>query len=260
MDKKFSISHRMVGSNRNRAIPQGSEATNATTNYHAQSFLRKWTETNHQRGRPRSDFPALNKGKGLRWQRIPKTPCGILLVLTAFLLFVMTTSHSRLVRRFGSIYRPLRGSRLVETVQIAFRDVSYVRPPTNRTSIVSPTKLRRADDLQTMLPDFGGLVIRIPEDESKRLDRRVIQHDFQHDLLYRNLISGPNDDDDVEGYYAFDDDNARNPLLRYDDHEIHKTKRCRRTNWHRSLFNTCLTFHEYDTLTRFRSNELQYVS
>jgi hypothetical protein len=247
----------MVGSNRNHTLIPPAEATNATTNNHAQSFLRKWTDTNHQRGRPRNDFPALSKGKGLRWQRIPKTPCGILLVLTAFLLLVMTTSHSRLVRRFGSSYRPLGGSRLVETVQIAFRDVSLVRPP---TSIVNPTKLRRADDLQTTLPDFGGLVIRIPEDKLKRLDRRVIQHDFQHDLMYRNLISGPDDDDDVEGYYAFDDDNARNPLLKYDDREIHKTKRCRRTNWHRILFGNCLIFHEYDALTRFRSNELQYVS
>jgi hypothetical protein len=181
-------------------------------------------------------------------------------MVISFLVLVMTTSHSRLARRIGSRHHRVGGGRLVETVQIAFRNVTLAGPATKRTSIAIPTKLRRADALQTTLPDFGGLVIRIPEDESMRLDTRIIQHEFQHDLMYQNLISGPNDDDSVEGYYAFDDDNLRNPLRLYDDKEIHKTKRCRRTNWHRTLYSTCLTFHEFDTLTRFRSNELQYVS
>jgi hypothetical protein len=214
-----------------------------------------WASVNRQRSRPRGELRVLKKGF-LYWKRLLSLPSGQL-SLIAILVFVTAIGHFQMLRRLDSA-RHLGGNHMIQSVQILFKDRS-LRSPT-RASMRYPSKLRRADVLMTTIPDFGGLVVRIPEDKSRRLGTRVIQHEFQHDLIYQNLISGPNEDDSVEGYYAFDDDNARNPILRYDNYDLHKDKRCRRTNWHRTLFNNCLTFHEYDTLTQFRNNELQYVS
>jgi hypothetical protein len=107
--------------------------------------------------------------------------------------------------------------------------------------------------------DHGGLDIKILEDEKLRIQRREIFHDFKDDRGYEELINGPEDDDYVDNYYAFDDDFKRNPLLAWDDQEIHKTKQCRRTSWHRDLPINCNNLHEFDLEHRFRFGGTKFL-
>lgn len=122
-------------------------------------------------------------------------------MLTVVLASFTAMGHFRLIFRLRSARR-LGGGRTVETVQIVLRDIS-LRPPTQATSMTYPSKLRRADTLEIELPDFGDLIIRIPEDKSQRLDRRVFQHEFQHDLAYENIVNWADDEDSVDGYFPF---------------------------------------------------------
>lgn len=252
MDSKLSLSHRNVA-----AFTQNKEMT-ATGGVvlNRKSFLWKRTSTHSRRTPARNSF-SLNQRQKKGALRGPILSLVCLMAGLLALVFMMSSS-SESVRRLGS-RRRLIGSRT--TVILNFEDDMFVQRSVGvfNTSVVHPPKLKRKDALKTILPDFGGLVIRIAEDKSKRLERRSILHEFQHDLEYENMMN-LDDDDSVEGYYAFDDDNERNPLMLWDDPDIHKQKRCRRTNWHRSLYSNCLSFHEYDTLSQFRQEDLKYVS
>ena len=106
--------------------------------------------------------------------------------------------------------------------------------------IIKP--LSAADDKH----DFGNLKLRFAEYGTSHNFGRVIYHDTYEDTGYHELWGDADDDGDMESYYAFDDDDKRNPLVMYDDPDIHFRKKCRRTNWHRELPIACNTLHEYD--------------
>jgi hypothetical protein len=111
--------------------------------------------------------------------------------------------------------------------------------------------------------DFGGLDLRFLEDEAFRLQGRLIYHDFYEDTGYSELWDTADDDGDVDSYYAFDDDEKRNPFVMYDDPDIHLRKKCRRTKWHRESPITCNTIHEFDFQNHVQlgdTNFLGYVS
>jgi hypothetical protein len=132
---------------------------------------------------------------------------------------------------------------------------SNVKKP---TAFHLPTSsLDEENQLEALRRDLGGLEIHIPEEESLRLQRRTIYHDFEEDERYEDLQ--PEDDDSIDNYYAFDDDYNRNPLMAYDDTEIHKTKQCRRTTWHRDLPIDCNKLHEFDVETRMRRGDISFL-
>jgi hypothetical protein len=119
------------------------------------------------------------------------------------------------------------------------------------------SSLDEENHLKAIRRDFGRLEIHIPEDESMRLQRRTIYHDFDEDERYEDLQ--PEDDDSIDNYYAFDDDYNRNPLMAYEDTEIHKTKQCRRTKWHRDLPVDCNKLHEFDVESRMRTGDMSFL-
>lgn len=104
--------------------------------------------------------------------------------------------------------------------------------------------------------DFGNLELRFPEYETFR---RFVYHDTNEDAGYFKLWKDADDDGDMESYYAFDDDDKRNPLIKYDDPDIHLKKKCRRTNWHRQLPITCNTIHKYDFQSHIRRGETKFL-
>jgi hypothetical protein len=132
-------------------------------------------------------------------------------------------------------------------------------PPTHTKFVMPPMSLDEDSLLDAMQRDDGGLFIFIPEDETLRLQPRTIFHDFEEDQVYQNLINGPNDDDWIDNYYAFDDDANRNPYMAYEDADLHKDKQCRRTKWHRDMPIDCNKMHEFDTETRFRSGDTSFL-
>jgi len=101
--------------------------------------------------------------------------------------------------------------------------------------------------------NYGGLELRFLETDDST---RVIYHDYGLDE--GEVLTGTGDDD-VEYYYAFDDDLKRNPYVGWEDDEIQDVKHCRRTSWHRDLYLNCNSFHEFGLLDTFLKGESKYL-
>jgi hypothetical protein len=107
---------------------------------------------------------------------------------------------------------------------------------------------------------FGGLEITFPPPGTvTHLQERKISHDFNEDKGYDELYAEADDDGNIEYYYAFDDDEKRNPLTIWDDPDIHLRKKCRRTSWHRDLPINCNGMHEFDFLDRVRGGDTKHL-
>ena len=78
---------------------------------------------------------------------------------------------------------------------------------------------------------------------------RVIYHSFWEDEGEVRDYSFK--DDDVETYYAYDDDYIRDVYKSYDDDDLKGDGTCRRVHWHRYHFPNCNSFHEMDMAVRF---------
>jgi hypothetical protein len=93
-------------------------------------------------------------------------------------------------------------------------------------------------------PHYGGLNIRILEEEG---EARRIYRDW---TLWEGKYDRKRPTDDTNDYYySLDDDDMRNTYRGWEDDSIHKTKRCRRTSWHRNIPVNCNAFHELDVRT-----------
>lgn len=91
------------------------------------------------------------------------------------------------------------------------------------------------------------------------LVERMIYRDFAFDRGYDDLVLNENDDGPVESEYDFDDDNIRDPIhinISDTDHE----NRCRRTSWHRYIFETCNNMHEFDIQHQFTIRNAVYLT
>lgn len=107
------------------------------------------------------------------------------------------------------------------------------------------------------------------------LDVRFFQYDGEHraiyyneredwgydELMYWDAATGEEqEDNDFDYYYAFDDDEARNPMIAYDDDTIQDEKHCRRTSWHRDLHVNCNKLHEFDVQDGFRKGDTSFLA
>lgn len=85
--------------------------------------------------------------------------------------------------------------------------------------------------------DFGGLYLDFFEDADAK---RQIFHNFtEEDTEYR--LPDESLDDDLDGYYYFDDDQLRSDY-------IDSKETCRRIPEHRVDFQNCNTYHEQDLI------------
>lgn len=175
---------------------------------------------------------------------------GVLLTVAAFASLMLSSQFL-----FPSPRTPLssRGERrrsLEESVLSAYAVYSVVfharLAATEVSSIHFAPRLSVNEQSIANQRDLGGLDIKFLETVALRLQRREIYHDFSQDRRYGDLMNDVEDEEYVESYYAFDDDDKRNPLVEWDDPDIHKEKRCRRTSWHRDLPIACNNMHEYD--------------
>lgn len=116
-------------------------------------------------------------------------------------------------------------------------------------------------------PDYDGLKIQFFMYDDDGPVRRYIFRSYRNEWTYEELqhwdpvtLEFLEDlQDDVDYYYAFDDDIKRNPLFGYDDDRIQGEKHCRRTSWHRDLNINCNSLHEFDVQYRFRSGEASFL-
>jgi hypothetical protein len=146
-------------------------------------------------------------------------------------------------------------SNVINNFTIIFPPRRFTVPSPRKLSLRESQSLFNDDDER----DFGGLDIRFLEFGTSRDYGRAIYHDSYEDTGYEELWEATDDDENVEYYYAFDDDAKRNPLVMYDDPDIHLKKTCRRTNWHRQLPITCNTIHEFNFQGHVGIGDTKYV-
>lgn len=97
-----------------------------------------------------------------------------------------------------------------------------------------------ADSAQAASDADYGLNLQLMEENVTR----VIFHDFLEDVGEVRDYSVK--DDDVDPYYAYDDDYKRDVYKTYDGDEMKNAGPCRRLDWHRYYFPNCNSFHEMD--------------
>jgi serine/threonine protein kinase len=102
-------------------------------------------------------------------------------------------------------------------------------------------------------PDYGGFNIQFlaEEDTLRSIDIEKQQEWEPHDIDI--------DENDIDTYYAFDDDIVRNPYSEYDDDSIRTSKHCRRVAWHRKLPINCNLIHELDFLSSIQDGTAEYA-
>lgn len=83
-----------------------------------------------------------------------------------------------------------------------------------------------------------------------------------NDRMFEQFAPSPEDDwfAGSEGYYfAFDDDEKRNPYHRWDDDGIAYQRHCRRTAFHRDLHINCNNFHQLDVPRLTLENGVNFI-
>lgn len=109
--------------------------------------------------------------------------------------------------------------------------------------------LKESDVDRGHAPNYNGLKIRwLPSGQA-----RVIYKDR---VLNMGKWRPKHADDTMDYYYAFDDDQIRNPY-RYE--QEHVGQQCRRTSWYRHLPINCAAFHELDVATVAQQGHIRYV-
>jgi len=116
-----------------------------------------------------------------------------------------------------------------------------------------PSELDSEDEDDFGYKDYGGLHLDFLATDD---GTRVIYYDFGLDE--GEVLTGTGDDD-VESYYAFDDDVNRNPYIEWSDDKIQDEKHCRRTSWHRDVYLNCNPFHEFGLVDTFPEGLTKYL-
>ena len=106
-----------------------------------------------------------------------------------------------------------------------------------------PSPLEHREQEEALDTDYGVLDLRLFLSDGMK---RVL---YKYPRDYQQHTSSSFDDtseNDIDYYYAFDDDAKRNPYLAYSDESVRHSKKCRRTSWHRALPINCNAMHEFD--------------
>jgi hypothetical protein len=168
------------------------------------------------------------------------------LVTVMFLAFYvpspdpMIDEESRVMWNLGGRPGVDRSDSLVKAAQR--RDSVCVVLPATRSAGASVgaaapgnESISDSDDLE---PDYGGLDFELFEEAGVS---RAIYHDPSLDETKKDRE--PEQEERVDMYYAFDDDERRNP---YNSRKSKKGQRCRRTKFHRRRPINCNSMYEMD--------------
>lgn len=160
-------------------------------------------------------------------------------VVTTFLLLLVVQWAEP--NAFSPRRRKLSVLSIAHNFQLSF-PVQKTKLPKSFFNLPAPF-----DDLQRRVSSFrhhGGLHIEtnVKFSDSGILSTREISQDYRDTLGYEALVSPAevnNESDDVQGYYAFDDDLKRDPHADFDHVDTGGRPKCRRTSWHRDLPINC---------------------
>ena len=120
-------------------------------------------------------------------------------------------------------------------------DIVFQRGPKGSNLLNGPVKLDLASENEGLFADFGLLEFKFLEEDGAR--RNIYYDPDQFKTEFREHDKAP--DDDVDMYYAFDDDYQRGHDTAYNDQNvIDDDKKCRRVSEHRLNFQTCNCAHE----------------
>ena len=199
--------------------------------------------------------------KGIQSHYFRRDGLGRLFVISASFVLCFWMSQATLLhmmsRKSSNFTTKMRAYNIRRTINrpVTIDATSFYKAPIvysvvkedAKQKLVQPSPFRFVDQR----PDFGGIDLRIAEDPRFRSQPRTVFHDFHADIGYAELWAERDEEDDeaeddVESYYAFDDDAKRNPYVEYDDPDVHLRKQCRRTSWHRDVPLNCNAVHEFD--------------
>lgn len=111
-------------------------------------------------------------------------------------------------------------------------------------------RMKRLPDIATppKEPDYGYVVYRkLGVNETRTIKDDPLE--WQGEVHPTNPYAR---EDDVDQYYAFDDDFYRSSYYAYDDDLIQDERQCRRVGWHRMLNPNCNSMHELGWRSKFR--------
>ncbi|GAX24697.1 hypothetical protein FisN_4Hh255 [Fistulifera solaris] len=111
--------------------------------------------------------------------------------------------------------------------------------------------LHESNSRHVATPDYGGLNIHFLAEGNA--PRAIDVH------RQPNWPPHDTDENDIDTYYAFDDDIVRNPYSEYDDDSIRTSKHCRRVAWHRKLPINCNLIHELDFLSSIQDGTAKFA-
>ena len=157
-----------------------------------------------------------------------------------------------------------------ETVSLVFLPGSIAAAAlasNNTNNFLTPQPLEEELKREAHKPDYGELDVKfLLYDDDGTVRRHIFRsprNEWSYEMLQHydpvTMESLEDLQDDVDFYYAFDDDYKRNPLIAYTDDKIQDEKHCRRTSWHRDVLINCNSLHEFDVQHRFRSGEASFL-
>lgn len=163
-------------------------------------------------------------------------------VIMYWLLMALSDELSRPERPFPLVVwvDSAKPSPIPLTTDVILDFPILIEQPLGRSRFNCPGRLAPAEIMEGEFVDHGNLDIYIMMENVSR----VIYYDYNEEV--GEVRDYSTRDDDVDTYYAFDDDSVRNVFSTYDDDSLKNTGRCRRNKWHRYHFPNCNSFHEMD--------------
>lgn len=187
----------------------------------------------------------------LRWKRRMQTLVEFSPAIAAFFFLAIF-----LTVRGGISFGPFWSSSS-SSHKAVFGRVTFSNPGEGRLHL--PGRNLMHEDSSDYGPDYGHLDHH--SDFEELIEAREILWD-SNDHIFEHYAPNPNDDwfAGREGhYYAFDDDEKRNPYHRWDDDSIHFDHHCRRTAYHRDMYLNCNNFHQLDLPRMTLGNGVNFI-
>ena len=218
----------------------------------ASSTAPSWRRKNKKRGRP--GFPSYPMGSSKAIYGI-----GIFLLFSAFIcLSLLIASGVEYVTSGNNGLLSVLPLSAEGSHSMALTDLRLDLPIHGRGRIRFPSVIDRTDE-DFFAPDFGGLEI------SRRPGRKSIHIAYGPNAKILETFQPPDDESLLEEnaydwyYFAFDDDEIRNPYHGHKNRDKAKTNHCRRVAWHRDFFPNCNEFHATDLRFLAEQEGVSYI-
>lgn len=202
-----------------------------------------WRRKKHRK-RPHFSIHCKENSKNL-------LPLGIVLLMVAFVCwFLLHASGNEILRSWSS---------RIEASSLVLGDLNLVLPVHGAGRVHLPPRMERTKNSHLSVPDFGGLNM------TQRIRTTTINIMYGPDDKVWESFQAPEDESLLEEnrydwyYYAFDDDEIRNPYHGHRDKTKAKTHHCRRVSWHRDVFPNCNEFHATDLRYLAEQESVSYI-